>query len=148
MPHGCPRLVDNEMATISRLLKVVGLFCKRALYKRQYSAKRPRVSSIVPYATHCNTLQHTAIHCNTLRHTAIHCNTLQHTATHCNVLQHTARHCRTLQRSATLCHALQRTATHCNTLQHTAKHCNTIYLITARLSARFRHHTLHDTATL
>ena len=27
------------MATISRLLKIIGLFCKRALLKRRYSAK-------------------------------------------------------------------------------------------------------------
>jgi len=27
------------VATISRLLKIIGLFCKRALYKRLYSAK-------------------------------------------------------------------------------------------------------------
>ena len=27
------------MATISRLLKIIGLFCKRALSKRRYSAK-------------------------------------------------------------------------------------------------------------
>jgi len=27
------------VATISRLLKIIGLFCKRALYKRRYSAK-------------------------------------------------------------------------------------------------------------
>ena len=26
------------------------------------------------YATHCNTLQHTATHCNTLQHAATHCN--------------------------------------------------------------------------
>jgi len=31
--------VYYEVATISRLLKVAGLFCKRALYKRRYSAK-------------------------------------------------------------------------------------------------------------
>jgi len=28
------------MATISRLLKITGFFCERALYKRQYSAKQ------------------------------------------------------------------------------------------------------------
>ena len=28
-----------RVATTSRLLKITGLFCKRALYKRQYSAK-------------------------------------------------------------------------------------------------------------
>ena len=27
------------LATISRLLKILGLFCKRVLYKRRYSAK-------------------------------------------------------------------------------------------------------------
>ena len=47
--------------------------------------------SYIPYATHCNTLQHTATHCNTLQHTATHCNTLQHTATHCNTLIHIYR---------------------------------------------------------
>jgi len=26
------------------------------------------------FATHCNTLQHTATHCNTMKHTATHCN--------------------------------------------------------------------------
>jgi len=37
------------------------------------------------FATHCNTLQHTATHCNTLHHTATHCNTLQrHAATRYN----------------------------------------------------------------
>ena len=37
------------------------------------------------FATHCNTLQHSATHCNTrdaLQHTAALCDTLQHTATH------------------------------------------------------------------
>jgi len=34
--HGC-----YGMATISRLLKITGLFCKRALLKRLYSAKEP-----------------------------------------------------------------------------------------------------------
>jgi len=31
--------LDYGVATISRLLKITGLFCKRALYKRLYSAK-------------------------------------------------------------------------------------------------------------
>jgi len=29
----------HGVATISRLLEIIGLFCKRALYKRRYSAK-------------------------------------------------------------------------------------------------------------
>ena len=31
--------VDYGVATISRLLKIICLFCKRALFKRRYSAK-------------------------------------------------------------------------------------------------------------
>ena len=31
--------ISDGVATISRLLKIIGLFCKRALYKRLYSAK-------------------------------------------------------------------------------------------------------------
>jgi len=30
---------DNGVALVSRLLKMLGLFCKRALQKRQYTAK-------------------------------------------------------------------------------------------------------------
>jgi len=36
---GWLRLVYYGVATISRLLKIIGLFCKRALWKRRYSAK-------------------------------------------------------------------------------------------------------------
>jgi len=94
------------VATIGRLLKITGLFCKRALQKRLYSAKETYnfkeptsrshpilsvavvlVEQFVDYIPHCNTLQHTASHCSTLQHSATHCNTL---ATHCNTLQHTA----------------------------------------------------------
>jgi len=46
-PHDSFIQVDSEggvtcmygVPTISRLLKIIGLFCKRALYKRLYSAK-------------------------------------------------------------------------------------------------------------
>jgi len=34
----CIPVKDYGVATISRLLKMIGLFCKRALWKRQYSA--------------------------------------------------------------------------------------------------------------
>ena len=34
----CPIRIYG-VATIRRLLKIIGLFCKRALYKRLYSAK-------------------------------------------------------------------------------------------------------------
>jgi len=35
----CRGIHDYGVATISRLLKIIGLFCTRALYKRLYSAK-------------------------------------------------------------------------------------------------------------
>jgi len=69
---------------------------------------------LVPAATHCKTLQHTAPHCTALHRTAPHCTALHRTAPHCTALHRTATHCDTLQH----------TATHCNTLQHTATHCN------------------------
>ena len=73
------------VATISRLLKIIGLFCKRALQKRRYCAKETynlkeatnRSHPIPQTATHSNT------HGNTYRNT--HCDT------HCNTL------CKTLQ---------------------------------------------------
>jgi len=39
--NGAAQTMDSTyvVATISRLLKIIGLFCKRALYKRRYSAK-------------------------------------------------------------------------------------------------------------
>jgi len=75
------------------------------------------------YATHSDTLQHTAKHCNTLQHTATHCNKLQHTAAHCNTLQHACLFA--IRKAASIGseeYILQHTATHCNTLQHTATH--------------------------
>ena len=118
------------VATCSRLLKMRGLFCKRALWKRPHSAKETynlkeptNRSHPIPcwnealiskkgilYVAVCCGAQHTATttHCNTSRHNATHCNTLQHTAAHCNTSHHTATHC----------NVLQHTATHCNTMQH------------------------------
>jgi len=52
-------------------------------------------------------------------------------ATHCNTLQHTATHMMNLWRSENEAHHVgsyqeyRIWATHCNTLQHTATHCNT-----------------------
>jgi len=103
-----------------------------ATHYNRPSRKRPRRLS---YATHCNTLQHTATEpCNTPQHTAAHCNrAMQHTATHCNTLQQShATHRNTLQHSATEpCNTPQHTAAHWNrAMQHTATHhathCNTL----------------------
>ena len=73
------------VATISRLLKIIGLFCRIS------SILRGLLAEATPY-----TLRHTAIHCNILQHTETHCFALQRTATHCNAQQHTATHCNTL----------------------------------------------------
>jgi len=85
------------------------------------------------FATHCNTLQHTAAHCNTLQHTATHCNTLQHSATELQqYIQFTAlwntyhgsdlhrvgkMHCCVLQCVAVCCSARQCVAVCCSVLQ-------------------------------
>ena len=73
--------ITHEVATISRLLKIIGLFCKRVLQKRQYSAKETynfqeptnRSHPIGASASGSHTLAlpatHTATHCNTLQHT-------------------------------------------------------------------------------
>ena len=93
------------------------------------------------FATHCNTLQHTATHCNTLQHIATHCNTLQHIATRCHTQQHATTRRSALRNTGTHCNTLQHIATHCNTLQHTGKHCNTLPHIATHCN------TLQQTAT-
>jgi len=135
------------VATIRKLLKITGLFCKSALQKRLYSAKetynfkeptnrshlkpefKQQKQRLCPQstATRCTILENTATQCSTLQHTATSCNTLHYTAAHCIKLQHTAAHGYTLQRAATHYSTLQHAATHCNTLPHTATHCNTLY---------------------
>ena len=143
----CRKGVVYRVATILRLLKITGLFCKRALQKRRYSAKEtynfkeptnrshPITHSDdegVLYAATCwSTLQH----CNTLvcvttvlsnsfrrwrcrRYAATRCNTLQRTATHYNTLQHTATHIQMPSDGMMM-------NVSC-TLQHTATHCNTL----------------------
>jgi len=139
----------REKESVSRIDQIVGLFCKRALYKRRYSAKETyNFIALQHTATHCSThitriqistlrdreyvVRYTATHCNTncntLQHTATHCNTLQHAAAHCNALQHTASHCNTHITRIQISTLREReyvvryTATHCNTLHRTATH--------------------------
>ena len=75
-----------RVATISRLLQIIVLFCKRALQKRLYSAKETyhfkeptNRSHPIPscwccfsfwYYMYIYTLQQAATRCNTLQHTA------------------------------------------------------------------------------
>ena len=114
------------VATMSSLLEIIGLFCKRALRKRLWSAKetydlkeptnRSHTILELRYATHCTTLQHTATYCITLHHTATHW--------HC-----TASHCKTFtQHIQTYAHTHRHTHihTHTHTLHpHTHTHTDT-----------------------
>ena len=88
--------IHYGVASISRLLEIIGLFCKRALQKRLYSAKetyhfkeptnrQTLYTFAAPPISRPYTLQHTATHCDTLQHTATLCSTLQHTAAHCSM---------------------------------------------------------------
>jgi len=109
MTHRVPKDCNDReygVATISSLPEIICLFCKRALYKRRYSAKEtynfkepndrshPTARRVEKCRANtsglCNTLQHTATHCNTLHHTHCNtqCNTLQHAAIHCNTWLH------------------------------------------------------------
>ena len=94
------------VASISRLLKIIRLFCKRALWNRRYSAKETYNFKEPTNRSHPLTLYHTATHCNKNSLRQLQRNILQHTATHCNAprfqqwqnntLQHTVTHCNTL----------------------------------------------------
>jgi len=73
------KIIGYGVALVSRIDSIIGLFCKRALYKRQYSDKETydlidptdRSHPIVPtreVRPVYNTIEHTAPHCNTLQH--------------------------------------------------------------------------------
>ena len=108
------------VAIMSRLPGIIGLFCKRTLRKRLYSAKetynlkeptnRSHPIFQLRYATHCTTLQHTATYCIALHHTATHW--------HC-----TASHCKNFtQRIQMYTHAHTHTHIHTYTPTHTHTH--------------------------
>ena len=70
---------------------MIGLFCKNALQKRQYSA--PETYKFIDPTDHSHPLAaiedtdiHNATHCSDLQRTATHCNTLHRTVTHCNAM--------------------------------------------------------------
>jgi len=117
------------VATISRLLKIIGLFCKRTLQKRLYSAKEtynfkeptyrshPIASQVLPSRTSAShvMLFGTDVFVSLLFAMGAECLSLWCRDCRCR-LQHSAIHCITLQH----------TATHCNTVRHTVTHCNTL----------------------
>ena len=132
------------VATMSRLLKMIGFFSKEPYQRNDILPKRPMIlRSLRIVAT---PYQHLNINLGStwvvlwvnimcvclyiglfvymyvqkLTHTILD-STRQRTATHCNAIwqtpQRTATHSNTLQHCDTL-------AIHCNTLQYTATHCN------------------------
>ena len=118
------------MASTSRLLKITGLFCKRARWKRLYSAKEtynfkePTNRSHPILLVSCPLCSYTTWLLSSplpiwlclvpplllsSRHALCKTHSLSlNTSTHCNTL-----------------HALQHTAARCNSLQHTVMNCNT-----------------------
>ena len=83
------------VATISRLLKMIGLFCKRALEKRRYSAKEtynfkeptnrshPIFSHMqAPRHTHLRSYAQPHIYTHTCTHAIIYAHTHNHTQVH------------------------------------------------------------------
>jgi len=112
--HTCARIILNSWAANWRIDQIIGLFCKRTLWKRRYSAKE---TTYIPVRgsywiaeppieeseasspcttspstcdmTHSYVWRDSYICVTWLRYTSTHCITLQHTATHCNTLQHT-----------------------------------------------------------
>jgi len=90
--------LEYGMPSISRLLKIKGLFCKRALQKRRYSAKSgPMCKRVMSYkwlskrriCTHAHICTHTCTHTHT--QTQPHTNTYIHTRiyTHTDTYRHT-----------------------------------------------------------
>ena len=104
------------MATISRLLKIIGLFCKRALQKRRYSAKETyhfkeptnrshpilfgaTSATACSYSTrtrtHTYTLSLSLTHTHTHTHAITHARTRTHTRTHIHIYTHSRAHMHT-----------------------------------------------------
>jgi len=99
------------VALVSRIDKIIGLFCKETYKRDDILQKRPIILSILltvatPYQEpRPILLKHTAPHYTTLHHTAPYCTSLHHSATHCNTLQHTAGHCNRITPPPVLLHS-------------------------------------------
>jgi len=136
------------VATITRLLKIVVLFCRESsllhgfFAKETYDFKDPtnrshpicvweRVSGIWickvnrDNMSYYDTLQHTA-HIDMCVRTCEFCMNMYDEVKFIGKICHTATHCGTLQHTATHCNTLQHTATLCSALQRNATHCNTL----------------------
>jgi len=141
---------------ISRLLQIIGLFCRiysllqGSFAKETYNC-RSLITVATPYLTVLDEFELPS-RCYILQHTR-----LQHTNIReafyfvwrswgCRVYDVSSTHCNTLRRTTTHCDALQDTATHCNTLQHTTttRQSNTLQY---RLPPMRILNTLQHTAT-
>ena len=102
------------VATNSRLLKIIGLFCKRTLQKRRYSANEPYhfkeptnrshpilfgATSATAYSYSTRTRTHTYTlslsHTHTHTHAITHARTRTHTRTHIHIHTHSRAHMHT-----------------------------------------------------
>ena len=140
----------HGVASISRIDYIIGLFCKKALKKRQYSAQE--TCNFIDPTNRSHPHFHAPFLKRVLANTENFMCSPSATATHCNALHHTLPHTvqhtmhRTLQYTATtwggdranagilnMC-SPSSTATHCNELQHTLQHtlqnCTTAHTAT------------------
>ena len=130
-----------RVATIRRLLKIIGLFCR--IWFLSYGSFAKETCNLKEPTNRSHPIAHTwkveqsprlatcAVSATRSKHTATYCNNPQHTSTtfksryvcclcntqqaHCNTLQHPA----TTSKSRYMC-------CRCNILQHPATHCNTL----------------------
>jgi len=89
--HQLVYLPTYGVATISRLFKIIGLYCKRALQKRHiffketYNFKGPtnrQTNAPTPTRTHTHTHAHTHTYTHTYKHIPAHTHTYARTHTH------------------------------------------------------------------
>jgi len=149
------------VAKISRLLTIIGLFCRMwsllqgSFAKETYNLKEPTNHShpipaqSTPFSNtnqRTCTLSHTHnphipppthIHTHLAETNVLWLSRYRHSRLHCNTLQHAATHCNTLHHTATHFATLQN---QCNMPQHTATHCTKPHHTT------IHYNTLHHTA--
>ena len=113
--------------SISRLLKIIGLFCKRALLKRRYSAKETcnfkepttrvlgaslRIQIFFKMEVRMEEWVSDAGHCSMLQCVAVWCSASQCVAVCCSVVQCVAVCCSSVLRCVAVCIVLQSIVLH------------------------------------
>ena len=136
---------------MSRILKIVGLFCKRSLSNRLYSAKETynfkeptnRSHPICKYTyTFCTHLQICSLVPRARTHTEIDFSTTSRTFYTYFQTMHIHKHklCVLVHVHVSMLHT-RRDTTHCTTLQHTATHCSTLQHTATQHTATHLQHT-------